>query len=237
MSNQEEALNGYPGTSSDGNEHYQNQGVCSPRNSPMNGILGKRTLSDDSTESGGYQTMGGYMNEDTEELEMLESFAKDFKQKRIKMNFTQGDVGAAMGKLYGNDFSQTTISRFEALNLSCKNMVKLKPLLERWLVDADAAVVKFQQGEPLVLSTPSPLDPTLPPRKKRKPRTSITPTQKEQLDRIFLKNPRPSSEALSSIAEECGMEKEVVRVWFCNRRQKAKRMMDSTYPVNEASYM
>lgn len=48
----------------------------------------------------------------------------------------QGDVGLAMGKLYGNDFSQTTISRFEALNLSFKNMCKLKPLLEKWLSDA-----------------------------------------------------------------------------------------------------
>lgn len=48
----------------------------------------------------------------------------------------QGDVGLAMGKLYGNDFSQTTISRFEALNLSFKNMCKLKPLLEKWLNDA-----------------------------------------------------------------------------------------------------
>jgi class 2 POU domain transcription factor len=52
--------------------------------------------------------------------------------------FTQGDVGLAMGKLYGNDFSQTTISRFEALNLSFKNMCKLKPLLQKWLQDADA---------------------------------------------------------------------------------------------------
>lgn len=50
--------------------------------------------------------------------------------------FLQGDVGLAMGKLYGNDFSQTTISRFEALNLSFKNMCKLKPLLEKWLSDA-----------------------------------------------------------------------------------------------------
>lgn len=50
--------------------------------------------------------------------------------------FMQGDVGMAMGKLYGNDFSQTTISRFEALNLSFKNMCKLKPLLEKWLSDA-----------------------------------------------------------------------------------------------------
>lgn len=44
-----------------------------------------------------------------------------------------------MGKLYGNDFSQTTISRFEALNLSFKNMCKLKPLLEKWLSDAGRA--------------------------------------------------------------------------------------------------
>lgn len=50
--------------------------------------------------------------------------------------YHQGDVGLAMGKLYGNDFSQTTISRFEALNLSFKNMCKLKPLLEKWLNDA-----------------------------------------------------------------------------------------------------
>ena len=55
------------------------------------------------------------------------------------LGFTQGDVGLAMGKLYGNDFSQTTISRFEALNLSFKNMCKLKPLLHKWLDDADAS--------------------------------------------------------------------------------------------------
>lgn len=128
--------------------------------------------------------------EEPSDLEELEQFAKAFKQRRIKLGFTQvmkpnrilnleqneakadcsfiaklkescfvskgetnlpsvlacrllrvcafpqGDVGLAMGKLYGNDFSQTTISRFEALNLSFKNMCKLKPLLEKWLSDA-----------------------------------------------------------------------------------------------------
>lgn len=38
-----------------------------------------------------------------------------------------------------NEF-QTTISRFEALNLSFKNMCKLKPLLQRWLQDAHASL-------------------------------------------------------------------------------------------------
>jgi class 2 POU domain transcription factor len=78
--------------------------------------------------------------EETTDLEELEQFAKTFKQRRIKLGFTQGDVGLAMGKLYGNDFSQTTISRFEALNLSFKNMCKLKPLLQKWLLDADGTL-------------------------------------------------------------------------------------------------
>ena len=73
------------------------------------------------------------------DLEELERFSKLFKQKRIKLGYTQGDVGLAMGKMYGNDFSKTTISRFETLNLSFKNMCNLKPLLAKWLEDADAS--------------------------------------------------------------------------------------------------
>lgn len=53
-----------------------------------------------------------------------------------------------MGKLYGNDFSQTTISRFEALNLSFKNMCKLKPLLEKWLNDAGEPGQRLQWAVP-----------------------------------------------------------------------------------------
>ena len=68
----------------------------------------------------------------------LEAFARQFKQRRIKLGFTQADVGLALGTLYGNVFSQTTICRFEALQLSFKNMCKLKPLLARWLDEADA---------------------------------------------------------------------------------------------------
>ena len=59
------------------------------------------------------------------------------KLKFCRWNFlpgyTQGDVGLAMGKLHGKYFPQTTISRFETLDLSFKNMFKLKPLLANWL--------------------------------------------------------------------------------------------------------
>jgi class 2 POU domain transcription factor len=37
------------------------------------------------------------------------------------------------------------------------------------------------------------------------------------LERAFLKNPKPSSEEIKIIGDQLCMEKEVVRVWFCNR--------------------
>merc|ERR1712223_1089000 len=156
--------------------------------------------------------------EENMDLEELERFSKLFKQKRIKLGYTQGDVGLAMGKMYGNDFSQTTISRFEALNLSFKNMCKLKPLLEKWLEDADSSV----NGQPtLTPSTPACIDLI---GKRRKKRTSIESTVRVALERAFLKNPKPTSDEIRMIGDNLCMEKEVVRVWFCNRRQKEKRI-------------
>ena len=40
----------------------------------------------------------------------------------------------------------------------------------------------------------------------------------------FLQNSRPTSAEISRLAEELEMERETVRVWFCNRRQKEKRI-------------
>ena len=59
-----------------------------------------------------------------------------------------------MGKLYGNDFSQTTISRFEALNLSFKNMCKLKPLLSKWLEVCPFYSVEFNRDITIYSSNP-----------------------------------------------------------------------------------
>nr|XP_019573762.1 PREDICTED: POU domain, class 2, transcription factor 3 [Rhinolophus sinicus] len=153
------------------------------------------------------------------DLEELEKFAKTFKQRRIKLGFTQGDVGLAMGKLYGNDFSQTTISRFEALNLSFKNMCKLKPLLEKWLSDAESSPSDSSVSTPSSYSNLSEVF-----GRKRKKRTSIETNIRLTLEKRFQDNPKPSSEEISMIAEQLSMEKEVVRVWFCNRRQKEKRI-------------
>ena len=44
------------------------------------------------------------------------------------------------------------------------------------------------------------------------------------LEMAFLQNSRPTSAEISRLAEELEMERETVRVWFCNRRQKEKRI-------------
>ncbi|CAH0750558.1 unnamed protein product [Diatraea saccharalis] len=161
--------------------------------------------------------------DDTADLEELEHFAKTFKQRRIKLGFTQGDVGLAMGKLYGNDFSQTTISRFEALNLSFKNMCKLKPLLQKWLEDADSSLAGGggaggAGGAGLGAGLAEAVG------RRRKKRTSIESGVRVALEKAFVHNPKPTSEEIAALADALCMEKEVVRVWFCNRRQKEKRI-------------
>ncbi|XP_011878948.1 PREDICTED: POU domain protein 2-like isoform X1 [Vollenhovia emeryi] len=162
--------------------------------------------------------------EETTDLEELEQFAKTFKQRRIKLGFTQGDVGLAMGKLYGNDFSQTTISRFEALNLSFKNMCKLKPLLQKWLEDADNSM-----NNPNSLSNPLTTPEAI--GRRRKKRTSIETSVRVALEKAFIQNPKPTSEEITILADSLSMEKEVVRVWFCNRRQKEKRINPPTAAI------
>ena len=150
--------------------------------------------------------------------------------------FTQGDVGLAMGKLYGNDFSQTTISRFEALNLSFKNMCKLKPMLQKWLDDVDSMT-----SHPGVLtsgnnSMAGSIEGTLGSRRRKK-RTSIDSVVRVAMEKRFLQCPKPTSEEIQFISDSMNMEKEVVRVWFCNRRQKEKRINPPSSMLGQASSM
>ncbi|XP_012886664.1 PREDICTED: POU domain, class 5, transcription factor 1 isoform X2 [Dipodomys ordii] len=151
--------------------------------------------------------------EDSKDLQQeLEQFAKLLKQKRITLGYTQADVGLTLGVLFGKVFSQTTICRFEALQLSFKNMCKLRPLLQKWVEEADnnENLQEICKAETLVQA------------RKRK-RTSIENRVRGNLESMFLQCPKPTLQQINIIAQQLGLEKDVVRVWFCNRRQKGKR--------------
>ncbi|XP_051956629.1 POU domain, class 5, transcription factor 1-like [Xyrauchen texanus] len=153
--------------------------------------------------------------EETLTTEDLEQFAKVLKHKRITLGFTQADVGLALGNLYGKMFSQTTICRFEALQLSFKNMCKLKPLLQRWLNEAENSEnpQDMYKIERVFVDT-----------RKRKRRTSLEGTVRSALESYFVKCPKPNTLEITHISDDLGLERDVVRVWFCNRRQKGKRL-------------
>ncbi|XP_031625211.1 inhibitory POU protein isoform X8 [Contarinia nasturtii] len=166
---------------------------------------------------------GLHPDTDTDPRE-LEAFAERFKQRRIKLaGVTQADVGKALAnlKLPGvGALSQSTICRFESLTLSHNNMIALKPILQAWLEEAEAQA-KNKRRDP---DAPS----VLPAGEKKslfqRRRTSIAAPEKRSLEAYFAVQPRPSGEKIAAIAEKLDLKKNVVRVWFCNQRQKQKRM-------------
>ena len=92
-------------------------------------------------------------------------------------------------------------------------MIALKPVLSAWLEEAEAAK-----------RDPDGSNGVLPPGEKKRKRTSIAAPEKRSLEAYFAVQPRPSGEKIAAIAEKLDLKKNVVRVWFCNQRQKQKRM-------------
>ncbi|XP_010001822.1 PREDICTED: POU domain, class 4, transcription factor 1 [Chaetura pelagica] len=108
---------------------------------------------------------------------------------------------------------ETLLARAEAL------AAVALPILQAWLEEAEGAQ-REKMNKPELFNGGE---------KKRK-RTSIAAPEKRSLEAYFAVQPRPSSEKIAAIAEKLDLKKNVVRVWFCNQRQKQKRMkFSATY--------
>ena len=63
-----------------------------------------------------------------------------------------------------------------------------------------------------------------PPRRElKKKRTIIDEHTKTVLDDEFAKNPKPSPAQQTEIAAKIGVEREVIKIWFANQRQRMKK--------------
>uniref|UniRef100_A0A8C9RNY1 POU domain protein n=1 Tax=Scleropages formosus TaxID=113540 RepID=A0A8C9RNY1_SCLFO len=160
-------------------------------------------------------SQGGRGNPEVENISMeeLEAFAKLLKQKRVALGFTQADLGISLGKLCGRVFSQTTICRFEALQLSFGNMCALLPVLKRWLAEVEAS----DNPHEVRFST-------------RKNRTSLSDETRQSLENWYSVCPRPTAQQITQLSTSLELHRDVVRVWFCNRRQKGKRLDENSMP-------
>lgn len=74
--------------------------------------------------------------------------------------------------------------------------------------------------------------------KKRKRRTSFTPQALEILNDYFEKNTHPSGNQgadMTMLAQKLNYDREVIRVWFCNKRQALKNTMKKLKSENAES--
>ncbi|KAK7601030.1 hypothetical protein V9T40_008471 [Parthenolecanium corni] len=175
---------------------------------------------------------------DENDLDDIKEFAKSFKLRRLSMGLTQTQVGQALNIAEGPAYSQSAIcsalashvyaaqiasqqhSIFEKLDITPKSAQKIKPVLERWMKEAEES---YRNGQGLLTEFIG-----MESSKKRKRRTSFTPQALEILNSHFEHNTHPSGTEITALAHQLGYDREVIRIWFCNKRQALKntvRMM------------
>uniref|UniRef100_A0A182JUQ8 POU domain protein n=1 Tax=Anopheles christyi TaxID=43041 RepID=A0A182JUQ8_9DIPT len=160
------------------------------------------------------------------DLDDIKEFAKAFKLRRLSLGLTQTQVGQALSVTEGPAYSQSAICRFEKLDITPKSAQKIKPVLERWMKEAEERYKSGQNHVPDFIGVE--------PSKKRKRRTSFTPQALELLNGHFERNTHPSGTEITGLAHQLGYEREVIRIWFCNKRQALKntvRMMSKSFKM------
>lgn len=153
------------------------------------------------------------------DLEQVKQFAAEFKAARLRLGLTQTQVGQALSSNTSEEgmaVSQSTICRFEKLEITALQVKKLLPALQSWLQEAKE---RHKQGLPVIVQEA--VDGR--DNKKRKKRTVFNLETVNALNIEFELQPSPSSQQLAFIAEKMGLDKETVRVWFCNKRQNLKK--------------
>ncbi|KAF7385448.1 hypothetical protein HZH68_013878 [Vespula germanica] len=172
-------------------------------------------------------------------LDEIKEFAKVFKLRRLSLGLTQTQVGQALSVTEGPAYSQSAIcsalatqmyaasqivsqqqATFEKLDITPKSAQKIKPVLERWMKEAEE---RYKSGVNHLTDFIG-VEPT----KKRKRRTSFTPQALELLNAHFDRNTHPNGTEITTLAHRLGYDREVIRIWFCNKRQSLKntaRMM------------
>lgn len=85
----------------------------------------------DSTDASSSTTVDGI------DLEEIKNFAKAFKLRRLALGLTQTQVGQALSVTRGPAYSQSAICRFEKLDITPKSASKIKPVLEKWMQEAE----------------------------------------------------------------------------------------------------
>ena len=160
-------------------------------------------------------------SQEAKEVDEYTEFALIFKNHRLKLGYTHADVIQQVGIRYGYSFSMDTIAKFELIQLSLGTVRSLKPILQMWLKDTvKAAGTSEDDMKEIIVHASTSIN----PKRERKRRTNVDSVIKSQLEEEFRRKRTPSQSEMQAMANRMGMEKEFIRVWFCNRRQRQKKL-------------
>uniref|UniRef100_A0A1B6CCM0 POU domain protein n=1 Tax=Clastoptera arizonana TaxID=38151 RepID=A0A1B6CCM0_9HEMI len=167
------------------------------------------------------QTISPKYCKDEEEIDVkeIQKFAKAFKLKRISLGMTQAQVGGSLRFTNGSSFSQSTICRLEKLHITPRNAQKIKPILEKWINDKEGRRLNDYRNKNKQNNLVTCIE-TL--KIKKKKRTLFTSEALKCLNIYFKKDNHPSGEMITNLSNELGYRREVIQIWFCNKRQALK---------------
>ncbi|OAD59761.1 POU domain, class 6, transcription factor 2 [Eufriesea mexicana] len=162
--------------------------------------------------------------------------------------YSQSAICSALAtQMYASQIASQQQATFEKLDITPKSAQKIKPVLERWMKTAEERMGETVSGAELRAATGTAgfirvakeVAYRLPPSrqnnglqltdligvetsKKRKRRTSFTPQALEMLNAHFNRNTHPNGNEITNLAQCLGYDREVIRIWFCNKRQSQK---------------
>ena len=142
-------------------------------------------------------------------------FAQRFKELRQRYKYSQADVAKQVLLRYDFETCEEQISLFETSSLAFEEMLSMKTHLEKWILEVAQSQESSEELKDILYWLTSFCRPC-------QKRTTISVQTKRALMKEFESNPKPPSKDLKAIAERLCIKFEVVRVWFCNRRQTKK---------------
>ena len=167
----------------------------------------------------------------TKALYAMKGFAQDFRDLRIKSLYTEDDVSRALRLVYGEEYTSQLILDFEKLLLPLHSFLRFRPVMEKWITSVRPNDVVAQCPDwdlPIEIARDrrrkrSSSDSDDRERRRQRKRTKIDQESKRLLEAYYQADHKPSGSNLLALARRIHLDRDVVRVWFANRRQKAKR--------------
>lgn len=123
----------------------------------------------------------------------VQSIVNLFKQQRISLRYTQVDVAHQLSEMSNDKYHQSFISKLESHKLPLETVIRLVPVLQRWL-----AQTTEQKKTGVRLCG------------KRKKPTRFTEKALLLLNSIYDDNPKPSNEQITDISNSLGIDSQTI---------------------------